>query len=442
VNSANANGYEVKRSVRGFTLIELLIAMVIFIIVAGAAFSLFNQHVQMATRQQNLSSVNIGLRNAMSQLEIDLSGAGQNLVSTDTQAPQAFTLGVIVHNNVVGVAATCSVSTANWSYPISSACFDSFTTINLKPCTAAGGSSAPILQMHDPLGASELLNGGTIIYGDDPANPGNSTTLTNDSGCFKNGDEILVVQVPTTADSQITCDGGKFNYCMGVVTLTADSSISVQSGYDYIKLPHNSPSSAHDPLGVVYRSGGGTNFTDSLTINTAYSSGTGTYVMDLGTAANNNAITYAVQANPSNSTDPQLMRCLGATCTTSNQQLLSDQVIGFKVGAALWNAKQTGTADIGSYLYDSSHYCSDAIIASVGPPATYVDCTQNPPSVYDPYDYTLVRSIRVSMISRTPPALDPTLSIFKNGFDNGPYLVQQASVVVDLRNLSNTDTTN
>jgi len=429
---------------RGFSLIELMVAMALFLIVAGAAFSLFNQHVQMATRQQNFSSVNIALRNAMSQLELDLSGAGQNLVSTDTQAQgENFTLGVIIHNNYVGVAPACAVSTADWSYPVSSACFDSFTTVNLKPCTATGGKTAPVLQLNDPTaGTTEFLNASASAYGNDTVSATDNTRATNDASCFKNGDEILVVQVPTQADSFVSCDGGTFSYCMGVVTLSADATVTSSGGTYYVRLPHAAAGSTHDPLQIVYASGGITNFANALNVATGYASGIGTFIMDLGTAANNNIVTYAVMANPSNAADPQLMRCPGPTCTTANAQMVADQVIGFKVGADIWGSQQGNTAEIGSYLYNAAHYCSNAMIASVGPPVTYVDCTATPPSAYDPYDYTLVRSVRISLVGRTTPAIDQQMAKFQNGFDGGPYLVQQAAVVVDVRNLSDLDSTN
>lgn len=428
-------------TVRGFSLVELMVAMALFLIVAGAAFSLFNQHVQMATRQQNFSSVNIALRNAMSQLELDLSGAGQNLVSTDTQAKgENFTLGVIIHNNYVGVAPTCAVSTADWSYPVSSACFDSFTTVNLKPCTATGGKTAPVLQLNDPAaGTTEYLNASTFpVYGNDTVNSADFPTATNDANCFKSGDEILVVQVPTQGDSFVTCDSGTFSYCMGVVTLSADATTSLQSGNYYIKLPHAAAGSSHDPLQIVYASGGITNFSNALNVSQGYASGIGTFIMDLGTAANNNIVTYAVMANPSNAADPQLMRCPGPTCTTANAQMVADQVIGFKVGADIWGSQQGNTAEIGSYIYNAAHYCSNAMVSGGSP----VDCTRTPPAAYDPYDYTLVRSVRISLVGRTTPSIDQQMAKFQNGFDGGPYLVQQAAVVVDVRNLSDLDSTN
>ncbi len=426
-------------AMKGFSLTELLIAMTVFLLVAGAAFTLFGQQAGVATQQQNLSGVNIGMRNAMSQMEMDMSGAGGNLLAGVPNAPP-FYFSVIINNNLPGVAASCAPNTTNWSYPIASACFDSLTILSpnnslAKPCTTAGGTQAPVLVINDPGNGQESLSTSSIMWGDDPNNPGNSTTLTNDTSCFNSGDELLVIQIPSNPQAPITCDvnNNLFNYCMNVVTLTKDAQVSGSK----IELQHNPTGAGSDPLGIIYDATGITNFTNSL--GTGFSDGA--YIVDLGTGPK--AVTYSVQANPANANDPQLVRCLGTSCTSTNQQVVADQIIGFKVGADLWNNKQANATDIANYIYNAAHYCSDSIQTSAGPPPTYVDCTVNPPALYDPYDFTLVRAVRVSLIGRTTPRMDPTLhSFFLNGFDNGPYLVQQAAVVVDLRNLSNVDSTN
>jgi hypothetical protein len=61
----------------------------------------------------------------------------------------------------------------------------------------------------------------------------------------------------------------------------------------------------------------------------------------------------------------------------------------------------------------------------------------NPPGS-DPYNYTRVRSVRVSLIGRTTPSTDPTYT-FRNTFDGRPYQIQGASVVVNPRNVSMKD---
>jgi hypothetical protein len=98
----------------------------------------------------------------------------------------------------------------------------------------------------------------------------------------------------------------------------------------------------------------------------------------------------------SDPTNPKLIRRQNGQDT-----VIAEQIIGFKVGAAIWNS--TGA---GAYSFDTASYGSD---------------------------WTLIRAIRVSMIGRTGP--DPTNS-FRNSFDGGPYKIQSVSVVINPRNLS------
>jgi prepilin-type N-terminal cleavage/methylation domain-containing protein len=411
---------------RGFSLVELMIAMLVFTLVAGAAFSLFGQHVSLITQQQNLSGINIGLRNAMSQMEMDMAGGGGNLLAGLTNI-SPFTLSVIVNNNVPNVAATCAPNTANWSYPISSACFDSLTILSpnssiVKPCAVPGGQTPPL-----NLSAPANLSAASTVKANDAISAANNTA---DLACFKSGDEILLIQ-PNSGNLACDLSGGVvLHFCLNVAKLTADSTVVA----GVVNLPLSATGTqTSDPLGIVYQSGGVSYFARALADNFPSVS---SYAVDLGTGSN--AVTYAVLANPANANDPQFVRCPGTICTTANAQVVTDQVIGFKVGADLWNGKAIGTAgagDITNFTYDGTKYCSDAISGA--------DCTAASPNPLDPYDFTLVRAVRVSLIARTTPRSDTTLhTVFLNGFDNGPYLVQQAGAVVDLRNLSNVDSNN
>jgi hypothetical protein len=426
-------------------LIELLVAMAVFLIVAGTAFTLFNQHTSLATRQESLSGVNIGLRNAMTQLEIDMSSAGQNLLNSVPGATQGFSLGVIIQNNVAGMARACNVNTATWAYPTPSVCFDSLEVVNPKTCSGCSNPYpsypyAPVLQIID---ASDDLSATTTINASD-VNPTESLSLATVASNYKSGDELLIVNPSNAIGSPPHCPSNavttsQSGFCLTVVTLTADAAVTG----GHISLTHSLTGShgqpqgcpgttCSDPLGVVYdlASPNGYNFYSSLSPG---SYGAGAYVVNLGTGAND--IWYSVQANPTNSSDTVLMRCLGGPCNGANGQQLTDQVIGFKAGAALWN--QADTTEIASYFYDASKYCNGSIETSTSP-VVYADCTSTPPSVSgkDSYDFTLIRSVRISMVARTAPQNDVSLARFQNGFDNGPYLVQQASVVVDLRNMS------
>lgn len=353
------------------------------------------------------------------------------LVGVKGPAVTPFNLSVIINNNMPGVAATCAPNTTTWAYPIASACFDSLTILSpntslVKLCGA--GQATPLALVSDV-----NLGSATTVTADDANGSANNAA---DLACFKNGDELLFVE-PTSAGIP-NCDQSAVNpnYCMNVVTLTADSTLS---GGNISLQVSASGSPSTDPLGIVYQPGGVSYFSSALANN--FPAISGSYIVDLGNASN--AVTYAVMANPNNANDPQLVRCPGTACTTANAQVVTDQVIGFKVGADLWNGRSTTAGnDIANFYYDASQYCSDAV---TGVTCTLADGTTAPPGTYtpDPYDYVLVRAVRVSVIARTAPQSDKTVhSVFLNGFDNGPYLVQQGSAVVDLRNASNADSNN
>lgn len=428
-------GFSPSQNQKGFTLIELLVAMAVFVILAGAAFSLFGKHEAYAMRQEGLSGLNIGLRNAMSQMQMDLSGAGQNLLAgVQSAAVTPFSVGVIIQNNAVGTAPACTPNTTTWAYPVPSACFDGFTIIKPKPCVNASGAYAPVLVMDDPANGENLAVS-SIMFATDPNNPNSATTLSNDAGCFSTGDEVLVVQPNNTANPPTCGSAAESNYCMTVVTLTKDS----QSSGNKIQVQHNPTgatggtvncpgSGCTDPLGLVYNSSGSPNFSNALGPNFS----NGAFIVDLGTGGND--ISYAVQTNPSDPSDQQLIRCIGtlATCVAGNGQVVTDEVIGFKVGAALWGAQQaSGVTDIASYFYNAADYCNGGIQGA--------NCDATPPPANDPYDFSLIRSIRISMIARTKPHSSLAPTNFDNGFDNGPYLIQQGSVAVDIRNMSIND---
>jgi prepilin-type N-terminal cleavage/methylation domain-containing protein len=415
---------DAKRSARGFALAEMLVAMAVFLIVASAAFSLFNQHETVVIQQQSLSSVNIGLRNAMSQLEMDLAGAGQNLlggVTTNGIPVAPFGLGAIVQNNVPGTAPACAADTSSWAYPVSSACFDSLQIMSMKQC---GGVNAPVLAINDGAGSETMSSNATIVAIDTNA----AGVLATDQTCYSTGDELLILLTNNTANPPVCGSAANSNFCMTVVTLTGNSSVVGAT----LHLPHTLAgaggvsagcpgASCSDPLGITIGNQGN-NFSNAL--GTTFSNGA--YVVNLGSGGND--IWYSVLANPSNPTDPQLMRCVGAACTAATGQVVADQVVGFKVGAGLWNNQQASATDIASYFYNSIKYCNGGINGA--------NCTTTPPPVNDPGDFSLIRSVRISMISRTQPKVNQTFAQIKNGFDGGPYLVQQASVVVDLRNMS------
>jgi len=120
--------------------------------------------------------------------------------------------------------------------------------------------------------------------------------------------------------------------------------------------------------------------------------------------------------------DPQLIRQhKDSTTGATVKDVLMDQIVGFKVGAATWNnALNLGTgSSTFDYCYSSGTYCD--------PPNNTILGYNN--------DFTLVRSVRVTIIGRTAPSTDPTYT-YRNPFDGGPYQIRGSSIVVDPRNLT------
>jgi hypothetical protein len=200
--------------------------------------------------------------------------------------------------------------------------------------------------------------------------PTGTTTLDQLAADFHTGDQILLVK----------SDGLHFN----TTILTSDGEVTGGK----VKLAHNptavdgTNTTVNDPLGI-------SNTADANKLGMQFCSAD--WVLKIA------PITYSVDA--SDPTDPKLVR-------TQNGQpsVIAEQIIGFKVGASVWN----GTTD-NTYSFDAGSYN---------------------------HDWSLIRSVRVSMIGRTPA---DTSSNFRNSFDGGPYKIQSISVVINPRNLSMND---
>jgi len=151
---------------------------------------------------------------------------------------------------------------------------------------------------------------------------------------------------------------------------------------------------AHNPTGADGTS------SDPLAIaNSADSNKLGTQFCNSDWVLKISAITYGVDAT--NPADPKLTRTQGGVTN-----VLAEQVIGFKVGASIWN----GDTD-NPYSFDATSYN---------------------------HDWSLIRSVRVSIIGRGNYIQDVN-NKFVNTFDQGKYKVQGISVVISPRNLSMND---
>ena len=124
-------------------------------------------------------------------------------------------------------------------------------------------------------------------------------------------------------------------------------------------------------------------------------------------------ITY--QVDISDPTNPTLTRAVAGLSQTLSQKTLATQIVGFKLGVSLFN--NTTDTDTTTYAFDASSYNNGTAV---------------------PYNYTLLRSVMVSLIGRTKPQTDPTY-VFRNTFDNGAYEIQGVSIVINPRNMSMTD---
>jgi type II secretory pathway pseudopilin PulG len=347
----------------GFSLLELLISVAMFVVIGGVALTLVARNEPLYNRQQNTTALNIGLRSAIAQMELDMVNGGTGYY-VGANIP-SWPIGVTLVNNTLATG-SCFDSTTNTYGPN---CFD---RLNIIAVAADTPPSHPT-----DIGTNCVSTTSSILFAD-PVAP---TTLSGLASYFSDGDQLLLVKA----------DGSQ----MTTTILTADADVSGGK----VRLQHN-PTGAdgtNDPL------------LDPLGITTNPNNKLGTEFCDDDWILKLSPISYSVDTSvPAN---PKLMRTQGGA-----SGVVAEQVIGFKLGASIWN-DSNGTDQ---YYFDASEY----------PNADG--------SGTDPYNYTLVRSVRVSLIGRTTPVTDPTYN-FRNTFDNGPYQIQAVSVVVNPRNLSMKD---
>src|ERR1017187_8482226 len=83
----------------GFTLIELMIAMTVFLVIGGAAMSLFRSHAELYTTQQGEVGLNMSLRNALSQIQTDAVQAGNGFYIGGATSTANTPVGITIANN-------------------------------------------------------------------------------------------------------------------------------------------------------------------------------------------------------------------------------------------------------------------------------------------------------------------------------------------------------
>jgi prepilin-type N-terminal cleavage/methylation domain-containing protein len=375
---------QVRHSARGFTLLELLVATAVFIVVAGAALALFSSQVPLLNRQQNFSALNISMRNAVAQMQLDMVNAGTGYFP-GTNIP-GWPVGVTIVNS--NPASACNTPA---TYTYSSTCFDQLNIISTDPNTPPAHPDNGGFTFN---GTDCVATTSSSIYVFPPA----GTTAAALASDYHNGDQLLLVD---NANSKITTI-----LLSGLSGTGGTATTFAANGSTGVKLTFN----------VTNSDGTNTTANDPLSITTCLVSTLPCPAADLNPELNTSfchtdwilrlaPITYQVStANPA---DPVLTRTQGGT--TSN---LAEQVIGFKVGAVAWNV----TSDTIPYSYFASNTAASS-------PAGYSN------------EWWLIRSVQVAMIARTTPVTDPTYT-YRNGFDGGPYQIESEIATVNPRNLS------
>jgi prepilin-type N-terminal cleavage/methylation domain-containing protein len=385
VSHASSKGLRGRRPA-GFTLVEFLIAMAIFMVVSGAVFAMFANNAPYFNRQQNFAAVNIALQNVVSQLQLDLVNAGTGYYP-GTVIP-SWPIGVTISNQPAGAGACNDAATFTYT----AACFDTLNVLTINPNTPP---SHPTNSAGSTASTACSLTTASPFY--IQANTGQTPAQT--AAGFTAGDQVILVKSggggggtkgPNGSTSTAGTNGAQIN----TFVLTGSPVV----GPNNIALPFvasnadGTNSAANDPLDISTSN-------NSLNLGTSFCAAD--WVMKL------EPTTYKVDV--SNAQNPKLTRVQGG-----KSDIIAEQIIGFKIGAATWNANSSATTPTYSF------YAQNASAAS--------------PSGYSS-NFALVRSVRVTLVGRTNPNPDPTYK-FRNTFDNGPYQVLGATVVINPRNMT------
>jgi prepilin-type N-terminal cleavage/methylation domain-containing protein len=377
---------KVGRRDKGFSLLELMVAVAIFILASASSLMLFSRLDTTANQQQGMVGLNIGIRNAVGQLQLDLANAGTGYY-VGYNIP-SWPVGVTVINNVPAAGTSCYNATTN-SYTAN--CFDQINIL-----AVANSTTYPPINATDSTGANGTSNCSNTSKGVAYGQAATGLTLAATAAKYVSGAQLLfltstgqsltavvLTQAPTVVGSAV-----KF-------TFNATNTDGTNTGANW---------KTNDPLDITACDGNTcptpNNFGDQFC--------GGDWILQLA------PITY--QVSTANQRDPQLQRVQGGTTT-----VVMDQILGFKVGVTIWNSVTDSLPT--QYNYNAAQYNAN---------------NTSPPPYDSAYLFSRVRSVRVSLIARTQPSTDPSFT-FRNPFDGGPYVVQGASVVVNPRNLSMND---
>jgi hypothetical protein len=359
-----------------------MLAMAIFLIIFAASLGLFTQDEPVYTAQQGQAGLNIAVRNTVAQLQMDVVNGGAGYYPSGTTFPVA-PVGLSILNNWVTSGAPCNTPA---TYAYGPNCFDTLNVITTDPnATASHPDIGTFVTPCSPTTNNVDTSTATTIYLY-PQAPATAATL---AAAYHKGDQILLV----------TTGGDKYT----TTTITAAPTTYTNNGVTGVKLSINTTdaggvkganTASNDLLGITWDP-------TNPKLNSSFSCAD--WVTRLV------PITYSV--NTANPSDPQLQRTYGLGGTPT---VLADQIIGFKVGADIWDLTSSGcidssvSVDTTCFDYNNADYSSD---------------------------FTLVRAVQISLIGRTNPDPGPTYT-YRNGFDGGPYQIEGVSVEINPRNMS------
>ena len=395
MKSANTNRVLSRRrsGVSGFTLIELMISITVFLVIGAAAMSLFKQHASLFNDQQYQIGLNVSLRNALAQMENDVVNAGTGWYNAANNVA-SWPIGVKIVNNTAGGATCHPAGTSTYN----TACFDTLSLIVPDPTTPPG---QVYVAPGTPGCATPATTGttgtGTATMTISPVAPSTQAQLL--TGLIANS-QVIFIHVGTSGTLMTTAVLSQAASASGTnVLLTFGATLANGTN----------PTATNDPLNLTTTANVDPALV-STTLTNSFCSGTD-WVVKVA------PITYSVDATTT-PTNPTLTRTENGVANP-----IASQIIGFKLGAStvvLNGLNITGSS--GAYCYNAA--------------STTSPCYDN--------QFDQIRSIRISLIGRTPPGLysnsnvySPTM--FTNSFDGQPYKIQALSIIVNPRNLSMND---
>jgi type II secretory pathway pseudopilin PulG len=440
---------------RGTTLFELVVSMAVFLVISGAAFSLFNQQQLATTNLQGSVGLNLALRNTTSQLQLDLANAGNGYYQQGALIP-SWPVGVTIVNNFVQSGQPCYTTAGGYT----STCFDQLNIISNDPVlypainatdstggTASTNCSYTNTGNDNVSGSTGSPNTATTVY----AQPATGLTAAQTAAKFVAGDQLLFVQgagqymttarlvsagsssgnVVALSIYQTYVDGTNI-YPSSTSTLYGDplditacdrTDTGSITGYQLVT-PTSGPNvNLTTPNCPPYLSTNLTNATaNKIALGVSYGIKycSGDWIIKLS------PIKYYAKQNSDPNNPWQLIRWQNGI-----ESVVMDQLLGFKIGANTWDSQSDqsmGGYSSPYYNYQASTYC----IGGNG-----VDCTGTG-GIAQGYNFALIRSVRLSILARTAPNYSQTYK-FTNTFDGGPYQVQGTAIVINPRNLSMSD---